>query len=136
MENKQNDRPNQEETDEQLNQPVVEQEKTKKEINPNNPSANQNKQDGSIQKNKHPQDKTSISILNTHDQVEDISTPLEMTEKENEEGNTQERENEIREEAIIDGIHGVTKSIKFPRKESTKKTEGKTDNLYIKKGDL
>ena len=133
MENKQNDRPNQEETDEQLNQLVAEQEKTKKEIDPNNPTANQGTQNGAKENNQHPQDKSSTSILNTHEQEEEANPRN---------GNTMEREEEIREEEITDGIHGVTESIKFPRveefpiEEKKEETESKTDNLYIKKGGL
>lgn len=133
MENKQNDIPNLEVTREQLNQPGLEQEKTKKEIDPNNPTANQGEQNGAKENNQHPQDKTSTSILNTHEQEEEADPRN---------GNTMEREEEIREEEITDGIHGVTKPIKFPKEEEFPKeekkeeTESKTDNLYIKKGSL
>lgn len=132
MENKPKDKSIREETNNPSNQPEKEQEKTKKEIDPNNPIAKQDKQDGAIQNNQHLQDKTNTSILNAREQVGNLSTPIEMTEKKNKNGNTQEREEEIREEAIIDGIHGVTESIKF----DSEKKESNTESLYIKKGDL
>ena len=116
MENKQNDKPNKEETGSPSNQSET------KEINPNDLTSNQTKQSKTQENNKHPYEKTNTGLIK-------IQGEEEKTKK-NE--NTPEREEEIREEEITDGIHGVTKPIKFTKEEK----ENNTDNLYIKKGGL
>ena len=112
MENKQN----QEETGKQSIQQET------KEINPNDLTSNQTKKSEKQENNKHPYENTSTGLIK-------IQGEEEKTKK-NE--NTPEREEEIREEEITDGIHGVTKPIKF----TTEEKENKTDNPYIKKGGL
>lgn len=115
MEKNKNNQNRTEETSKPTNQPETNREKITPEIDPNNPTARRDKQNGSIQDNQNPKDKTNPTLPKTH---------LEK-------GETTAYDKD-RTEEIVYGTDTESKSIKL----DSKKEENEVENPYNKEGNL